>query len=427
MQESTHIKRCKKLIQKKLDWGESKNWTNHNYDLLSEDILSCTGIKISARTLRRIFSTTNNYNPQIATKDALALYLDYRNWEEFVRSEKKNGAEVYDNPELTYRSNRRIIYNPFFWTIIVVVLLISSGFIVFFYPAIELELNKSRVVFQSNNMIGHAPHEATFYYDVSKIKSTNIFIDNNYYAEGSIIPVKKNMHFYSNTFGLPDYYAVKIIANAERISCVGIHVITKDWETIINDRYLPEVNCRYDGSLHIPAKVARSYSDSDFYSTEFRNIRDFGVNGDDMIFEARFRNSENFGGLSCNSSKFEIINTHGRLSFNFIHPGCDENKLKASFGDVLLKGEFNNLNTFFQDVSYWRVLKIKTKNKKVGVYLDNVQIYSVKYNDPLDEVKGISLKFSGSGAVDYIKLYDENENLVYSDDFNSNQVISHYN
>jgi hypothetical protein len=91
--------------------------------------------------------------------------------------------------------------------------------------------------------------------------------------------------------------------------------------------------------------------------------------------------------------------------------------IRAEFGDIVMSGEFDNLNTFKQDISYWRTLKIATHNKHVNVYLDDVQIYTIKYNDPLDQVKGISFSFNGSGAVDYVKLTNSSNEIVYSDSF----------
>ncbi len=412
--ELDYIEDCLKRIGEKFGWNDLSEWTNHNYDVLSEDIQKATGISISSRTIRRLANRKIKYSPQIATKNAFAIYLGYENWEDYLLSKNKNpGSILRPSPVNSF------IFQ-YFWVLIFIVVVGLSSFFVLFYPSIELELSKSKVVFQSNDMKGSAPHTASFFYDVSKIKSSNIFIDNNFYDEGEIIPVKKNMYHYSHTFELPDYYAVKIIANGERLSCVGVHVVTEGWETIVNDKLYDIKNIVNDsGYLHVSQKhLAGMNIDTDsIVRLDFRNIRDFGVTGDAMTFETRFMNNAYLGGQGCYDSKFEIINTHGRLSFNFVKPGCDEKLLKAKFGDIYLAGEFNNLNTFFQDISYWRVLRIVTGKKRVGVYLDDVQIYSVRYNDPLDEVKGISLSFLGSGAVDYVKLFNEHEDLVYHDDF----------
>ncbi|MFW5656384.1 MAG: hypothetical protein ACOC0C_02105 [Bacteroidota bacterium] len=412
--ELDYIEDCLKRMGKQFNWGYFSEWTNHNYDVLSDEIQKTTGIAISSRTLRRLANRRIKYSPQIATKNALAMYLGFQNWEDYLLSKNKNPNNIRQYSKI----NAFIL--QYFWLLLFLVVVGLSSFFVLFYPSIELELNKAKVVFHSNDMKGIAPHTASFFYDVSKIKSSNIFIDNNFYDEGEIIPVKKNMHYYTNTFELPDYYAVKIIANGERLSCVGVHVVTNGWTTIVNNKLCDSLYPLNDsGYLNVPEEqlLTLDINTDNAVKVEYRNIRDFGITGDGMMLETKFINNPPNGSTECQVSKIEIINTHGRLSFSFVAPGCDEKMLKAEFGDVYLAGEFNNLNTFFQDMSYWRHLKIVTGDKRVGVYLDDVQIYSIRYNEPLDDIKGITFSFVGSGAVDYLKLFNENEELVYHDDF----------
>lgn len=413
--ELDHIEKCLKIIGQKFNWENLDEWTNHNFDFISDEILKETGIAISSRTLRRLAKRRIKYSPQVATKNALAQYIGYQSWEDFVISGNRNRNLTVKQPS---RVNQFVF--QYFWVILFVIILGLSSFFVFFYPSIELKLNKTKVIFQSNDTYGKAPHTASFFYDVTKIKSSNIFIDNNFYDEGEMIPIKKNMHYYNKTFKLPDYYAVKIIANGERMACCRVHVVTEGWEFIVGGKHVRNLPLTHTDDwlyVHPDTLESRSLIKDSVYHLEYRNIRDFDALGDQMTFETRFKNNASLGGIGCCDTKIEVINLHGRLSFNFLEPGCNQKKLKAEFGDVYLAGEFNNLNTFFQDVSYWRVLKIETKDKRVGVYLDDVQIYSVRYNDPLDEVKGMLFSFLGAGAVDYVKLFNEEQELVYFDDF----------
>ncbi len=410
-----HIDDCLRQIAQKYGWGDYSEWTNYNFDVLSLDIQKETGIAISSRTLRRLANKRLKYSPQPATKNALAKYLGYQNWEDLLKSKNKFSDITHKRPS---KVNAFVI--QYFWLLLFLTVVGLSSFFVFFFPSIEIGLDKTKVVFQSNDMTGSAPHTASFFYDVTKIKSSNIYIDNNYYDEGEIIPVKKNMHYYTNTFEYPDYYAVKIIAKGERLACVGVHVTTEGWEAVINDRLVKNLDeYNKDDLMHFSKEELEglSVNTDSMVRVDFRNIRDFGLTGDEMTLETRFMNNADLGGQGCYDSRIEVINTHGRLAFNFVTPGCDEKMLKAEFGDVYLAGDFNNLNTFIQDISYWRVLKIVTGKRRVGVYLDDVQIYSVRYNDPLDEVMGISISFLGTGAVDYVKLFNENSELVYFDDF----------
>jgi hypothetical protein len=423
--ELDYIRDCLNKSGRTFGWEDFSNWTNYNFEVLSDDILEKTGIAISSRTLRRLANAKSNHNPQTATKNALANYIGYQNWEHLMLQN-----QPLNQPEKLNSSQYNSFITNYFWLLLISTVLLIAAFFIFFYPAIELRLNKSKVIFYGNDTKGNAPHTASFFYDVTKIKSSNIYVDNNFYDKSELVPVKKNMHYYTHTFELPDYYAVKIIANGERLSCVGVHVVTNGWQAVVNNKLYPAIALSNDsGYMHLPPiQLTNSNINTDsIVRVDFRNIRDFGLMGDDMTFETRFMNNALIGGQGCYDSKVEIINTHGRLSFNFVMPGCDEKMLQAEFGDVSFAGAFNNLNTFFQDISYWRVLKIVTKKKKVGVYLDDVQIYSVGYNDPLDDVKGISFNFMGSGAVDYVKLYNSDMELIYHDDFNEHQnVLSSY-
>jgi hypothetical protein len=313
---SDYIEDCLQQIGKKFGWGDFSEWTNYNFDILSQEIQNETGIAISSRTLRRLVNNKAKYSPQHATKNALARYLGYDNWGHYLQSRNKFNNIIQKSP-----SRVNVFIFQYFWLLLFVVFLGLSSFFVFFYPTIELGIDKSKVVFQSNNMSGTAPHTASFFYDVTKIKSSNIYIDNNYYDEGDIIPVKKNMHIYKNTFELPDYYAVKIIAKGERLACVGVHVVTDGWEAVVNDRLFKNIDPKNkDGYLHFSEEELEELkiNTDSTVRVDFRNIRDFGVMGDEMTLETRFMNNADLGGQGCYDSKIEVINTHGRLAFNFV-------------------------------------------------------------------------------------------------------------
>ncbi len=413
--EIKYIEDCLILIGDKFSWGIPSHWSSNNFEVLSYDILDKTGINISSRTLQRLAQGKIKYSPQYATKNAIAKYIGYKSWEDYL---------LKKHPSDSFYLKKQPTINSFilkhFWLLQFFIVILLSSFFIFFYPSIKFGLNKSKIVFQTNDQVGTAPHNASFFYDISKINSGNVFLDKNVYAEGEMIPLKKFGHFFNTTFELPDYYAMKIVANGKYMVGLGIHVVTQGWAAVINENlYVNTALFNDSGYLHVDKNNLKSINietDSNL-TVDFRNIRDFGISGDNMSFETRFMNNADIGGYGCYDTKIELINANGRLSFNFVSQGCDKKKLKAKFGDIILAGEFNNLNTFFQDISYWRNLKIITGNKRVGVYLDNVQIYSIIYNENLGDVKGVSISFVGSGAVDYVNFYNSESNLIYSENF----------
>ncbi len=75
------LQQCLLLIEERVGWGSSHHWTQGNFDRLSNQVCARSGIAISSSTLRRLFvqfrKAEVRRNPQIATKNALAIFLDY--------------------------------------------------------------------------------------------------------------------------------------------------------------------------------------------------------------------------------------------------------------------------------------------------------------------------------------------------------------
>jgi hypothetical protein len=291
--------------------------------------------------------------------------------------------------------------------------------VIVYYPELMVRINSSRVEFTSNYSIGNAPQKVTFFYDVSRVNSSNIFINENFYDDGNIIPINKNRHYFTTDFELPDHYSVKVMAAGERLSCIRIHVITDGWEGVVNDQHVGRIdNSHSPGYLTYFPDTLNNYINSGTDNIlEYRNIREFGIMGDHMTLEAVIRNVPDSSFSDCLESTVQIINLHGRVGFGFVKEGCPSSMLNAEFGDVLLNGEFQDLDAFYQDFSDWRKVKISVHDKHIYVSLEDQEIYSVKYTDPLDEIKGIAFKFRGLGEVDYVKLFDGDGEMVYEDQF----------
>ncbi|MFO7672029.1 MAG: hypothetical protein R6W31_20405 [Bacteroidales bacterium] len=419
-QEHEYIKKCLNLIEGQFQWGPRKDWTTYNYSRLSLEVKEASGITLSTRTLRRLCSNYKGYKPQTATKNALSIFLGYKDWEDFKN--QQTGSRITNGKKVQPRTNFRSFMHSAIrsvWTYIILLLGVALVAILLFYPRIKQWFHTNQVEFTSNYVIGTAPQRVTFYYDVSKINSTNLFINKNFYEDGDIIPINKNRHYFTSDFELPDHYSVKILANGERISCIRIHVITNGWEGVINGQHVGRIdNSHRPGILaYHPDTIANNTSPDFDNVLEFRNIREFGILGDNMKLEAELRNIPDSLFSDCLESTIQIINLHGRVGFDFVKPGCPSSMLNAEFGDVLLNGEFQDMDSFYQDFSDWRTVAIEVRDKRIHVSLEGKEIYSVKYTDPLDEVKGLVFKFKGVGEINYVKLFDGGGELVYEDQF----------
>lgn len=81
MDDKFYIEKYLDLIEEKLDWGSSKDWTNKHFNKLADQISESSDIRISSNTLKSLFGKLkykDDYNPQEATKNALAIFLGFQ-------------------------------------------------------------------------------------------------------------------------------------------------------------------------------------------------------------------------------------------------------------------------------------------------------------------------------------------------------------
>lgn len=93
MDEKYYIHLCIKKISQKLNWKEISLWTDSDYKNLGELISDETKIAISTHTLKRLFGKLpykEEYHPQLASKNALAKFVGYRDWNDLLLSNKPN-------------------------------------------------------------------------------------------------------------------------------------------------------------------------------------------------------------------------------------------------------------------------------------------------------------------------------------------------
>ena len=83
---SPEIEKLLKLIEGKLDWGESNTWQGKDFEKLNQLILDETGVSLSASTLKRVWGKVEyNHLPSVTTLDALAKFGGFENWRSFLK------------------------------------------------------------------------------------------------------------------------------------------------------------------------------------------------------------------------------------------------------------------------------------------------------------------------------------------------------
>jgi hypothetical protein len=83
-----HILKCLQLIERKLGWGESADWSNYDFSKLSDEVHNRTQVRLSVTTLKRIWGRLKYESaPTITTLNTLAQFADYDDWRSFCQQE----------------------------------------------------------------------------------------------------------------------------------------------------------------------------------------------------------------------------------------------------------------------------------------------------------------------------------------------------
>ncbi len=448
MKKEEYLYNCITAVIKKLEWEPVENWGDRDYILLSDLLYQNTGVRISKNTLKNLFKNAGSdrdYFPQQATRDALCVFLGYEGWKGFIQNHKKSTGQR----KVADKEKKKI----FRYTLIIVsfILLLTAFNIIKWISDHNKLLEKHYdIVFEAFPQSGKAPHTVSFYYDISEVPYEEIFLDHHYEHHKAGYQrklLKKSRDTINHCYQIPGNYHVTLRTKDDAVlTSIPIHVSSNGWICMISDRYseameknealrFPEFkhfifnlyhifkDTIKDEKLYIPPYQVKALDiNPKFYFTEFRNIRDFNCQGDNCTIEVRFKNSPGDGGISCFDSQFILQGDSSYVKITLVEQGCYR-YANAVIGKKIISGENEDLSALQFDLSHWRTLRIETRNHQVYFYMDDELFFHRQYDVPLMNILGLIFTFKGSGAIDYVKLYDGNMDLVYKENFIKNQEV----
>ncbi len=441
MKETDLLVICVKKIEEKVKWGTPSQWADRDFIQLSEQLQEVSGVYISKNTLKNVFrkiGKDSNYTPQKATRNALVQFLGYENWNTFRNEQNQKQQEIKSGNKKPGFPKMRKKYLLYSVGIVLLLLTLFFGIQNLIKPG-----DTYSIQFKAGKHTGYAPLTVRFKYNIENLAFDSIYIDHSYEHHNygyQIFGLDKNRKFINHCYQIPDVYHVRLIANNQILAKERIYVLSKGWIGLVSNRFSKKMehkgklqppefkhlifnlhhifkNPVHNGMLYIPTKNVEELGiNKRFYWTEFRNIRDFHSNGDSAIFEIKFRNNAKLGGISCFDSQFIFIGDSSFLKVTLVEPGCYR-YANAIIGYNRLAGDIDDLSSFQHNLSRWRILKITVANRTVSFYMDNELFYEKKYTLPIGLLKGLVFSFKGSGAIDFVKIYNLKKKILYQNDF----------
>src|SRR3990170_1502218 len=233
------IQRLKSLIAAQLEWGESDQWSNYDFEKLADRVAEKTGVTLSVSTLKRIFGRINYGSaPSLTTLNTLARFTGFEDWRSFTN------ALIEEPPVQTANAHEPIIEKAEpskkerRFTLLKIVLpaaaLILLAFITANLYSPKHTHDSSGFSFTSKTILTEGlPNSVVFDYDASAAHNKDsVFIAQSWDTRRKLL-VNKNDKHYSSIYYYPGYFRAKLMIGNEIIREHDIQIKTDGWLGLI--------------------------------------------------------------------------------------------------------------------------------------------------------------------------------------------------
>jgi hypothetical protein len=431
----SYIPLCLSEIEQRLGWGESSTWTHADFEELSERIYSATRTRLSVTTLKRIWGKVSyTSSPTIHTLNTLAVFTGYENWRNF-KLKHPQLAEVIEvaerqepvgvehiQPALQAEMPQKKRRVKYLLPVLIPALVMVVGLLFYGLTAKLFSIDASKISFSSQPVTEGLPNTVIFNYDATASPYEDIAIQQSW-DERMREKVSKDGRQYTTTYYYPGYHRAKLLINNKVIKEHDVYIKTNGWLALLETDDIPlyiKDKIIDKGIMQAPLTSLEKFqlaSTRQVPWVDYYNVQDFGnLSSNDFTFETELRNESNTANAICQESRIAIMCSDGRLLVPLSIPGCVGN-INLHLSDLYIEGRKNDLSAFGCNLSTWQKVRCEVKNKQLTIFLNDKAVFNTTYTHDAGKIIGIRYKFMGAGAVNYVKLWDKNRQLVFDDDF----------
>jgi hypothetical protein len=415
--DAEYLLYCRELVAKKLNWRPAEEWRNYEFTELSEKILDATGVNLSSTTLKRVFGKVKYESlPSTATLNALAAYLGYASWMEL----KSKLHLKKDTVEKTLPvQKRRVFPHRKAWlagaAIISICLILAFTFLP--KKSIPVIENTEAIVFKSKPLAEGLPNSVVFAVDLKGNKPHQTIIQQSWDSTRTVA-LQPGQTEATGIYYVPGYFRAKLILDGKIVKEHDLFIKSEQWMGTIEQQsvvtYVKKDELVLNKGMNVrkPVLSAIEKLTTPAYLT-YHFVKDFGgLQSDNFSLETAIQNTYAEGPAVCKTAKIFILCKERAFIIPFTIPGCiSDINLKAS--DLYLNGKSNDLSSFSADLSNWSPVKVEVQNRKLKIWLNGKLIREEVYKQDAGEIVGLRFSFLGAGAVQYVRLLDRENKVVY--------------
>ncbi|WP_316837919.1 hypothetical protein [Pedobacter nutrimenti] len=406
---------CQKIIEKMGDKPITE-WRSADYNSLSSRLGKQTKVYLSENTLKRIFGrlkTSQRYFPQKATRDALAQFVGYRDWQEFEKiyqASKPQQTKPVDpgqDEEINLQVPKKK-KKPYYLIGLLSVILITTICGVVFW---EREYTIPDVNLICENPYGSVPHTAVF-----KLSSKTNFDKNKEFQvdfldeaqRTDINGDRKITKFFRN----PGVVYATLLYHNKPIDTTSVFLLTKGWVA----------NSGNDTSRAFPIAGLKPLNPKNIYVSPkqldsagldmtkpfligFSNVKRSNISGDNFSFSCKVFAEQSRPGIQCVETTIIILGEKHRHLLKLYRQSCIAFS-EYKFSENRHTGSEQFLGDLAFNPEHGGTVSIQIENKKVSVILNDKKVLSTKYERSIGKIMGIKILFNGIGKIISPELKD---------------------
>ncbi len=435
--EIAYLADCRLQIEARLGWGDSGLWTSRDFEALSEKILEATHIHLSATTLKRIWGKVKYDSlPAITTLDTLAQFAGYENWRAFRQDMTLSAAsspqgstaantlpppastisstidllqETASDKRNTPLSGNRLIW---VWTIAgmgaVIVLL---GFYFARKKTSAPAIDPSQYQFSSKKVLTEGvPNSVVFDYEASASPFDSVYIQQSW-DPARRKKVSKHQRQFTSVYYYPGFFKAKLMIGKQIVKEHELLIKTKGWLPIIEQTpvpvYFEEKEAMSGTELELPVEKIREKNIPLQPQTpwiRYANVGNWGdLQTDSFRLEATVKNEYREGSAICQNTEIRILCDGSAI----IIPLCDKGCVSELNMLVLARsfsGKEQDLSFLGVDFHDWIHVVCTGGNGMFRLFLDNRLVFQSPLPAKPVAIKGIDLRFQGTGRIRNVTL-----------------------
>ena len=404
------LKKCLSEIERKLNWVKSDQWEQRHFDKLEEIIFEKTQIKLSSLTLKRLWGKVKyDSNPSKNTLNALAIFLDYKDWVELENDD---------------RGHVTLDFKKYKKSLLLVSCLLISLITIFTLKALFLksaDTSYANFEFSIEHLSSKLPNTVYFNYNAKNTGADSVIIEQSWNPKQHHVVDKKRTEF-SCIYYYPGYYKSKLVLDKTVVAQEDLYIKSNGWLGIIHKdpipTYLDYPEIFNEKGLEIK-EIHLTENGFDLNNkipiTTLNLVEELdGMMGDDFEFQAEFEQTYPSGEAICQNTYLIILCSDGFFSIPFSQKGC-VSELKMFIPDQIISAKNVNLSHLGLEHQERIDLNLRVSNNKLHIQLNNKAKASYQLTKNPGKIVGIKFGFHGTGKVYSFQLNSGSKTLKIQD------------